>query len=91
MVEEEEDKVDSDFDLDSSEGEQDHIEEGKALDKQLEKSEKRVRYKLCFMQNIGTNTFCSSRVELHSIRLLLLPPPRLKSPLKGKRRRIYRK
>ncbi|KAG2235186.1 hypothetical protein INT48_003530 [Thamnidium elegans] len=40
---EEEDKVDSDFDLDSSEGEQDHIEEGKALDKQLEKSEKRSR------------------------------------------------
>jgi hypothetical protein len=41
-IEEEEDKVDSDFDLDSSEGEQDHIEEGKELDKQIEKAEKKV-------------------------------------------------
>lgn len=39
----EEDKLDSDFDLNSSEGEQEYIEEGKELDKQLEKQEKRVR------------------------------------------------
>lgn len=42
MNEEEEDKLDSDFDLNSSEGEQEHAEEGKALDKELEKEEKRV-------------------------------------------------
>ncbi|RCH80499.1 Vacuolar protein sorting-associated protein 72 [Rhizopus stolonifer] len=40
---EEEDKVDSDFDLDSSEGEQEHIEEGKAMDKQIALDEKRAR------------------------------------------------
>jgi vacuolar protein sorting-associated protein 72 len=42
VEEEEEDKIDSDFDLDSSEGEQEHVEEGKALDKQIEQAEKRV-------------------------------------------------
>lgn len=41
-VDEEEDKVDSDFDLDSSEGEQEHIEEGEAMDKEIDKAEKRV-------------------------------------------------
>lgn len=46
MIEEEEDKVDSDFDLDSSEGEQEHIDEGRALDKQIEKAEKRVRFSM---------------------------------------------
>lgn len=46
IEEEEEDKVDSDFDLDSSEGEQEHINEGKALDKQIEKAEKKVHYSL---------------------------------------------
>ncbi|CEP10011.1 hypothetical protein [Parasitella parasitica] len=40
---EDEDKVDSDFDLDSSEGEQEHIEEGQALDKEIQKAEKRAR------------------------------------------------
>lgn len=40
---EEEDKVDSDFDLDSSEGEQEHVEEGKAMDKEILLNEKRVK------------------------------------------------
>lgn len=42
-MQDEEDKVDSDFDLDSSEGEQEHVEEGKALDKEIEKQEKKVQ------------------------------------------------
>ena len=41
-AEEEEDKVDSDFDLDSSEGEQEHIEEGRQMDKQIALDEKKV-------------------------------------------------
>ncbi|KAI7873223.1 YL1 nuclear protein-domain-containing protein [Mucor mucedo] len=43
VIEEEEDKVDSDFDLDSSEGEQEYINEGEALDKQIAKAEKKAR------------------------------------------------
>lgn len=46
VEEEEEDKVDSDFDLDSSEGEQEHIEEGQAMDKELDKAEKRVSLRI---------------------------------------------
>ncbi|KAI8375601.1 YL1 nuclear protein-domain-containing protein [Choanephora cucurbitarum] len=42
-AEEEEDKVDSDFDLDSSEGEQEHIEEGRQMDKQIALDEKKAR------------------------------------------------
>ncbi|KAI9478688.1 MAG: YL1 nuclear protein-domain-containing protein [Benjaminiella poitrasii] len=42
-VEEEEDKLDSDFDLDSSEGEQEHIEEGQKMDKELAKAERKAR------------------------------------------------
>ncbi|KAI8362816.1 YL1 nuclear protein-domain-containing protein [Blakeslea trispora] len=42
-MEEDEDKVDSDFDLDSSEGEQEHIEEGRQMDKQIALDEKKAR------------------------------------------------
>jgi vacuolar protein sorting-associated protein 72 len=42
-MEEEEDVVDSDFDLNSSEGEQEQIEEGQEMDKKIAKEEKKVR------------------------------------------------
>ncbi|KAG2209041.1 hypothetical protein INT46_008442 [Mucor plumbeus] len=56
VEEEEEDKVDSDFDLDSSEGEQEHIEEGQALDKELDKAEKRARRTATFNPPPSTAT-----------------------------------
>lgn len=57
MIEEEEDKVDSDFDLDSSEGEQEHVEEGKIQDKEIAKEEKKVKKSNCFIYNFTYSFF----------------------------------
>lgn len=44
--------MDSDFDLDSSEGEEEYIEEGKALDKQIERAEKKVGHRAPYYQGM---------------------------------------
>ncbi|KAI8636254.1 YL1 nuclear protein-domain-containing protein [Parasitella parasitica] len=64
---EEEDKVDSDFDSNSSEGEQEHMEEGQALDEELQRAEKRARRAATFNPpSATTKKLASSNIKKKS-------------------------
>ncbi|KAI7902834.1 YL1 nuclear protein-domain-containing protein [Cokeromyces recurvatus] len=63
VEEEEEDKLDSDFDLESSEGEQEYVEEGKQMDKALAQAERKTRRTTIFKPPVSTGNTVKKSTE----------------------------